>query len=241
MAIDKHSSLCVMTAKGHSSRLPGKNAKRLLGKPLFSYGLEAALAAGCFTDIYISTDDEQIAALSMKIDTIQVDIRPDIMRGDQYSADQVTAELVQRLGGEDVYDSVCLINPCCPLVQPFHLRDALKIFAASREAEMIASVTKAKYDPRYYYVLDGGCLIKNWREKRIQSNRNKPMFLGNGAFNIIRTGALLRHQTVFVTPIIPYVMDELYAFDVDTQSEFDRTVRQMKILRTLAAGLLGDE
>ena len=222
--------ICIMCAKGDSSRLPRKNCKKLLGKPIFYYALESALESDQFDHIFLSTDDNEINDLANNVSGIHVDIRPEHIRGDAFSSDQVASELIVRLGGTEEYDTICLINACSPLVQPFHLEEAMGQFLESK-ANTLASVSKFKIDPRYFYKLKDGLLIKNWDLKRIQSNNNEACYYGNGAFNIIWTKILIQHQTVFVDPILPYIMDEFYAFDIDTQEDFNLTERQLRFLK----------
>ena len=64
-----------------------------MGKPIFYYGLEAALKSEQFDEIYLSTDDNEIKDLANRLSGIHVDIRPEYIRGDAFSLDQVTTEL----------------------------------------------------------------------------------------------------------------------------------------------------
>ena len=55
------SVVAVITARGGSKRIPGKNKKEFLGKPIICYSIEAALSSGLFDEVMVSTDDEEIA------------------------------------------------------------------------------------------------------------------------------------------------------------------------------------
>ena len=54
-------SVAVITARGGSKRIPRKNIKPFLGKPILEYSIEAALQAGIFCEVMVSTDDGEIA------------------------------------------------------------------------------------------------------------------------------------------------------------------------------------
>ena len=54
------SSIAIITARGGSKRIPRKNIKPFLGKPIMVYSIEAALASGLFDTVMVSTDDEEI-------------------------------------------------------------------------------------------------------------------------------------------------------------------------------------
>ena len=50
-------AVAVITARGGSKRIPGKNKKEFLGKPIICYSIEAALASGLFEEVMVSTDE----------------------------------------------------------------------------------------------------------------------------------------------------------------------------------------
>lgn len=53
--------VAVIPARGGSKRIPRKNIRPMLGKPLFQYSVELALNTGIFDDVIVSTDDDEIA------------------------------------------------------------------------------------------------------------------------------------------------------------------------------------
>jgi len=57
--------LAVITARGGSKRIPQKNIKSFLGFPIIKYSIEAALDAGCFDEVMVSTDDKKIAEVAL--------------------------------------------------------------------------------------------------------------------------------------------------------------------------------
>ena len=57
----KPTVLGVVTARAGSKGIPGKNTRRLAGKPLIAYTIECALASGAFDRLILSTDDEEAA------------------------------------------------------------------------------------------------------------------------------------------------------------------------------------
>ena len=55
------SRVAVIPARGGSKRIPRKNVKAFCGKPMIAWSIEAAKASGCFDQVIVSTDDEEIA------------------------------------------------------------------------------------------------------------------------------------------------------------------------------------
>ena len=62
----KKSCVAIITARGGSKRIPRKNIKDFLGRPIIEYSIKAALEAGIFDEVMVSTDDEEIAEIAKK-------------------------------------------------------------------------------------------------------------------------------------------------------------------------------
>ena len=59
-------NLCIIPARGGSKRIPRKNIKVFLGKPIISYSIQLALGSELFDEVMVSTDDEEIAKIAKK-------------------------------------------------------------------------------------------------------------------------------------------------------------------------------
>ena len=46
--------------------MPRKSIKEFLGKPVISYSIESAISSNIFDDVFVSTDDKEIAEISKK-------------------------------------------------------------------------------------------------------------------------------------------------------------------------------
>ena len=60
-------NLCIIPARGGSKRIPRKNVKSFLGKPMLAYSIETAKQTGLFDEIMVSTDDNEIAEVARNI------------------------------------------------------------------------------------------------------------------------------------------------------------------------------
>ena len=61
-------------ARGGSKGLPGKNIKPLAGKPLLHYSIDSALAAPSIEQVFVSTDDDEIAQVARNGGSIVIDL-----------------------------------------------------------------------------------------------------------------------------------------------------------------------
>lgn len=91
-------NLCIIPARGGSKRIPRKNVKPFLGKPMLAYSIEAAKASGLFDEIMVSTDDVEIAEVAK-----QYGASIPFMRTAETSSDYATTD--------DVLKEVFIIKP----------------------------------------------------------------------------------------------------------------------------------
>ena len=58
------SNLAIIPARGGSKRIPRKNIKLFLGKPIIAYSIEACLESHIFDEVIVFTDDLEIAEIA---------------------------------------------------------------------------------------------------------------------------------------------------------------------------------
>ncbi len=227
-------SICLLAAKKLSRRLPGKNKKIALGKPLFQYPLEAVIKAKKFDEIYVSTDDDEIAKIAAKMKGARVDRRPSHLTGDDVSVPEVISELLERLGGSDRYGIVGRISATRPLVQTFHIKDAYDIFAAS-DALCLQSVSKSPFFPETAVTIEKGYIKKDWKIKRIDTSIKKTFYYYNGVIAFYRCTEIMKYKTEFLENTIAYEMDDLYSLDVDIPDDFEKITKRMQMIKNTAS------
>ena len=102
-------SVAIITARGGSKRIPHKNIKPFLGKPILEYSIEAALGADCFQEVMVSTDDEEIARIARHAGAQVPFMRSENTANDYATTADVILEVLEsyeRIGKK--FDQVCL-------------------------------------------------------------------------------------------------------------------------------------
>lgn len=105
-------TVAIITARGGSKRIPKKNIKSFLGKPIIAYCIEAALESGIFCDVVVSTDDEEIEKISHQYGATVPFKRSVKNSDDQATTDDVLNEVFKEFkksGNEYIY--ACCIYP----------------------------------------------------------------------------------------------------------------------------------
>lgn len=118
--------VCHIPARKGSKRVPAKNLRCIGGKPLLAFAIECAGKTGLFDDIYVNTDSDAIAALAASYG-VKAYIRDAWLGSDDARGDDFTADFMDKIRP----DTLLMINPVCPLVEPEDIRTAVEKYRAS--------------------------------------------------------------------------------------------------------------
>src|SRR5690554_6898430 len=111
-------NLCIIPARGGSKRIPKKNIKLFLGKPIIEYSIEAAIQSGLFENVMVSTDSTEIAAIALKAGADVPFFRSEKCADDFATTLDVIKEVIQEYKKKNIlFDSVCCLYATAPLVQ----------------------------------------------------------------------------------------------------------------------------
>ncbi len=223
--------LGIITARGGSKGIPGKNIKDLCGKPLIAYTIEAAQKSGVFDRIILSTDDVEIAAVAQKYGVEVPFMRPAELAQDGTPHLPVLQHAVAWLKENQNYepDAVMLLQPTAPLRQAYHIKDAIKLFN-EKSADSIVSVSEipGHFSPYWAVVADEqgsgalftGSPIRN-RIPRRQSFPKKTYY-HNGAIYLFKT-ELLSHPdnpNFYGEKAVIYPMADKYSINIDNPEDW---------------------
>lgn len=125
-------NIAIIPARGGSKRIPRKNIREFLGRPMLAYPIDAAQRTGVFDEIVVSTDDEEIAQIAEQLGASVPFRRSADLADDHTPTVPVVADAIQRcqaLGWR--IDDVCCIYPCVPFIVSTDILAAHKILESS--------------------------------------------------------------------------------------------------------------
>lgn len=125
-------NIAIIPARGGSKRIPRKNIKNFLGKPIIAYSIEAAIKSNLFDEVMISTDDKEIAEIALKYGAKVPFLRSKETANDTAPLNDVYVEVIEELKRiNKVFDFACLILPTAPLITVRNLKDGFEILKSS--------------------------------------------------------------------------------------------------------------
>ena len=110
--------IAVVPARGGSKRIPRKNIRLFEGKPIIAWSIEAALAAGCFDRVIVSTDDADIAAVARQYGAEVPFLRPTELADDYAGTAEVVRHVISALSvqGGAAVSAACCIYATAPFI-----------------------------------------------------------------------------------------------------------------------------
>ncbi|MGF1534591.1 MAG: pseudaminic acid cytidylyltransferase [Bernardetiaceae bacterium] len=118
-------TIAIITARGGSKRIPRKNIKDFLGKPIIAYSIEVALQSDLFDEVMVSTDDEEIAEISLQYGA-KVPFMRSKENADDYAgtADVLLEVLSQYEKSNQTFEYAYGIYPTAPFITQERLKEA---------------------------------------------------------------------------------------------------------------------
>lgn len=212
-------NICIIPARGGSKRIPHKNIRSFLGKPIIAYSIEAAINSRCFDEIMVSTDDEEIAQIAK-----QYGAKVPFMRSEKTSNDHATlADVIKEVLKEYsdagvIFDNMCCILATSPLLRSDDIIAGYKKLLDSNFTSIVP-IVQYSYPIQRSLILDkAGIVSYKWPEySKSRSQDLEPTYHDAGTFywHVIRnwiSGDIRRGAVV---------VDEMSVQDIDTERDWE--------------------
>lgn len=212
--------LGLVTARGGSKGIPGKNLAPLAGKPLIEWTLAAARASSSLDRTIVSTDDEEIAEFCRQQKVEVPFVRPAELARDDSPHLDVVLHALEWLDGNESYlpDYVMLLQPTSPLRIAQDINEVVRI-ARRTKAAAVASVAAAHDHPYWVRRLrDDGTLSEFVRCDVAYPRRQAlpPVYALNGAIYLTLRSLLLQSRSFEPPGTVAYEMPPERSLQVDT-------------------------
>lgn len=216
--------LFLITARGGSKGIPGKNIKELAGKKLIHYSIDIARKFVSDEHICVSTDDEKIINAVQEIGLKVPFVRPSELATDKAGSYEVILHAVNfYLSQNKKYDTLVLLQPTSPFRTEKQVSEALDLY--NNEMDMVVSVTQSKLNPYYnLFEEDANGFLKISKPTSIDRRQDCPdVYAYNGAIYVINVKSVLKNPLYKFEKIKKYIMDDISSIDLDTPLDWEWT------------------
>ena len=213
----KHRILGIITARGGSKGLPGKNIMPVLGKPLIVYTIEAALKSEFITKTIVSSDDDEILNISESNGAIPLKRPVEFAKDTSSSEDAIVHALTTLSSKGEEFDLLVLLQPTTPLRNSRDIDNALSIMI-NNTAQGVISVFNIGVKPfKSYYLNSKGYLqgVHNNESPNMRRQELPDAYLANGAIYACYVDTFLNSNSLIPDRTIPYIMSQENSIDID--------------------------
>lgn len=213
--------LAIIPARGGSKRLPRKNILPLGSKPLIGWTIEAAQNSCYIDNIFISTDDQEIADVASQFGITVPELRPEELSTSTATTQSVLFYTLENYAKEA--DIVVLLQPTSPLRTAKHIDEAIESLV-EKSAFSVVSVTPCEHPPQWANTLPDNASMKGFL--RLGSNKRSQdlgeSFRLNGAIYIYDIKKLLDIRDVsYRDDTYAYKMPNHFSIDIDNEFDFE--------------------
>lgn len=215
------SAIAIITARGGSKRIPGKNKKDFLGKPILAYSIAAALASELFEEVMVSTDDEEIAQIARSAGANVPFMRSSDTANDFATTDDVLMEVLteyERRGR--TFDYMACIYPTAPFVTAGKLREAFRILV-QEDASGVMPVVPFSFPPQRGMAVRGGRLEYCYPENAAKRSQDlETMYHDCGQFYFYHTERYMACRGDLPDGYVPIIVPETEVQDIDNLTDW---------------------
>ncbi|MBI5279357.1 MAG: acylneuraminate cytidylyltransferase family protein [Burkholderiales bacterium] len=217
-------TIATICARGGSKGLPGKNLRPFAGKPLIAHSIEQALACPLVEGVYVSTDDEDIAAVARSHGAQVPYLRPAELATDEAPKLPAIEHLVRHLEAAGMaVDRIVDLQPTSPLRTQEDLRHAIE--ASEAACDLVVSVSEPSHSP-YFSLVEAqadGSLQLSKPAQHVRRQDLPPVWGLNGSIYVWRRAALTRAATqgFWSVRVCPSVMPRERSVDIDDLLDFE--------------------
>lgn len=216
--------LCIIPARGGSKRIPRKNIKEFLGKPIIAYSIEAAIKSQLFDEVMVSTDDQEIADVAIKYGAKVPFLRSADTANDFATTRDVLNEVLAKyneLG--QTFDAICCVYATAPLITSNDIKNAYELLNKSNFACVYPVVQFSYPIWRCLDVEADGSMKRRWPEYENSRSQDLPKtYHDSGTFYWHR----LQNNAILDGKIGAMILSEKVVQDIDT--EVDWQLAEMK-------------
>jgi N-acylneuraminate cytidylyltransferase len=228
-------TIAIIPARGGSKRIPKKNIKDFLGRPVISYAINAAINSKVFDKVIVSTDDKEIADISIKYGAEIPFFRSNENSSDNASTDDVLKEVIKYYTNNDEYfNNACCIYPVNPFINENKIIEGLNILN-SNNFDCVFSAVKYSYPIQRAFIIDNENKIKmmNPENYLVRSQELEDTFHDAGQFYWFKTKSFMKENKLWTNNTSIIELNEKEVQDIDNESDWEVAEIKFKIQKNL--------
>jgi|TARA_B110000090_G_C13276869_1_gene406470 pseudaminic acid cytidylyltransferase len=214
-------NICIIPARGGSKRIPRKNIKEFLGKPIIAYSIKAAIDSKLFDEVIVSTDDLEIANIAKKYGAKVPFMRSAKNSNDFATTFDVIEEVINNYKNKSIeFDNLCCLYPCAPFVNPDILQRAYNQLIEKVFDSIFPVIAYGFPIQRALRINQGKASMIFEENLNVRSQDLEESFHDAGQFYWSNSNKLLLSKKLLTNNTGGIVISELVSQDIDTETDW---------------------
>jgi len=224
-------TIAIITARGGSKRIPRKNIKNFLGKPIIAYSIKAALDSKIFDEVMVSTDDIEIAEIAKRNGANVPFLRSEKTSNDYATTSDVLFEVIDEYEKRgQKFDVAACIYPTAPFITGDKLKSAFDKLIEGN-ADTVIPVVEFSYPIQRAFVIDDEKLkFENTKYISARSQDLEKHYHDAGQFYIFNIDAYKKSGNLLSGNIAPIIVNELEVQDIDNMTDWKIAELKYKLM-----------
>jgi N-acylneuraminate cytidylyltransferase/CMP-N,N'-diacetyllegionaminic acid synthase len=216
--------LGIVPARAGSKGLPGKNCRKLLGKPLVQYAFDAGLKSKYIDDVVLTSDCSECHKIASESKKIQTILRPDELAGDAVPSADVIEHTINNLQIEDTrYDLFVLLEPTSPLRDFQDVDSALEMMIKSKFQSIVSVCEAEDQHPDFMFRIENSGNLVTWSSGNFKVLRRQdvsPAYFLEGSLYISYVNSFIEKRTFCHSNTGGYIVPKWKSFEIDDIVDF---------------------
>jgi N-acylneuraminate cytidylyltransferase len=217
--------LAIFPARGGSKRIPKKNILGFCGKPMIAHPLEAARDSGLFDEIHVSTDIEEVRKAVEGAGFEVAFMRDASLADDHTSIMPVLKWVLEKYKDAGrVFDDVCLVMPCSPLIEPEDFKACFQIYEENKKKNPLLTVAEYPVPVEWAFTRESSGKLTPCQPGAfaIRSQDLDKKYYDAGSIAIFPAAHILSEEPHTEGGFVSYVMPKDKVVDIDEPADLKK-------------------
>lgn len=222
--------LAIIPARGGSKRIPKKNIKIFLDKPIIAWSIQAAVATNMFDRIVVSTDDEEIAKVAQEFGAEVPFTRPDNLADDYTNTRSVVVHAINwHLAQGLEPEKICCLYATAPFLREPDIKDG-EVLLTKSGADFVFAATSYAFPIQRALKLNNEGRVEMFDPTHAETRSQDLVeaYHDAGQFYWGTTSAWISGAPIFGSGSIPFILPRNRVQDIDTPEDWQHAEALMK-------------
>lgn len=214
--------VAIVPARSGSKRIPNKNVKNFLGKPMISYPLTALTKSDLFDQIIVSTDSEEYGEIAKNFGATLIDWRPKYLSDDQSGLLSVYKYLIDEYSLRSCTSFTCLM-PCSPFISMSHITDAVNRLESHLSAKSLMAISQYEVPPEWALEIKNDEVRFMNKRKLVKNYKTlNQKYYDAGSLYVYKPQYLDSENKIVTQGILPFILPKNITIDIDNLEDWQR-------------------